>query len=252
MHFTSENHIDDIVERNFILGGIRGILWTPRAAGTIRSIPLVLAGQPGGPASLDQTRSRLFPRAQRAAAAGIATATIELPGSGKRPEPDGVAQARIEMREAVTTGQPVTDSVIDRLVLPLVDQAVPDWQATLDALLAMPEFDGRIGYAGGVVSIGIRLAATDPRIAAAALFAGSFVPRSILEQARRVTIPVHVLLQWDDEGNDRNMALQLFDAFGSHDKTLNANMGGHTGVPQHAAEEANRFLARHLLTPSTT
>jgi hypothetical protein len=48
------------------------------------------------------------------------------------------------------------------------------------------------------------------------------------------------------------MALQLFDAFGSHDKTLNANMGGHTGVPQHAAEEANRFLARHLLTPSTT
>lgn len=67
---------------------------------------------------LNQTRSRLFPRAQRAAAAGIATATIELPGSGNRPEPDGVAQARIEMREAVTTGQPVTDSVTDRLVLP--------------------------------------------------------------------------------------------------------------------------------------
>lgn len=29
MHFTSENHIDDVVERNFILGGIRGILGRP-------------------------------------------------------------------------------------------------------------------------------------------------------------------------------------------------------------------------------
>ncbi len=30
------------------------------------------------------------------------------------------------------------------------------------------------------------------------------------------------------------MALDLFDAFGSEEKTLNANMGGHTGVPQSA------------------
>jgi hypothetical protein len=72
------------------------------------------------------------------------------------------------------------------------------------------------------------------------------VPRAIFEAARQVTIPLHVLLQWDDEGNDRQAALDLFDAFGSKEKTLHANMGGHTGVPQHAGQDAAGFFARHL------
>lgn len=59
-------------------------------------------------------------------------------------------------------------------------------------------------------------------------------------EARQVTIPLHVLLQWDDEGNDRQLALDLFDAFGSQEKTLHANMGGHTGVPQFAGDDAAR------------
>ena len=59
-------------------------------------------------------------------------------------------------------------------------------------------------------------------------------------------VPVHVLLQWDDHGNDRQRALDLFDAFGSKEKTLQANLGGHTGIPPHAAEDAGRFFHRHL------
>jgi hypothetical protein len=55
-----------------------------------------------------------------------------------------------------------------------------------------------------------------------------------------------VLLQWDDRGNDRQAALELFDAVGSAEKTLQANMGGHTGIPPHAAEDAARFFLRHL------
>ena len=86
----------------------------------------------------------------------------------------------------------------------------------------------------------------EPRIAAAVLFAGSLVPRAMVEEARRVTVPLHVLLQWDDEGNDRQVALDLFDAFGSKGKSLHANMGGHTGVPQFAGDAAARFLTRHL------
>ncbi len=43
-----------------------------------------------------------------------------------------------------------------------------------------------------------------------------------------------MLLQWDDDGNDRDLALRLFDAFGSREKTLQANLGGHTGVPAFA------------------
>jgi hypothetical protein len=92
------------------------------------------------------------------------------------------------------------------------------------------------------------MALVDPRIVAAGLFAGSFVPLTILEDARRVRIPLHVLLQWDDQGNDRQRALELFDAFGSKEKTLQASMAGHTGVPQFAGEDAARFFARHLRT----
>ena len=55
-----------------------------------------------------------------------------------------------------------------------------------------------------------------------------------------------MLLQWDDEGNDRQLALDLFDAFGSTEKTLQANLGGHRGVPAYAGEDAARFFVRHL------
>lgn len=110
----------------------------------------------------------------------------------------------------------------------------------------MPEIGGPVGFSGGVISIGVRLAAAEPRIVAIGLFAGSFIPRSIVEEARHVTTPVHVLLQWDDEFNDRQAALDLFDALGSREKTLLTNLGGHTGVPSHAGEDAARFFARHL------
>ena len=103
-----------------------------------------------------------------------------------------------------------------------------------------------VGYSGGVIAIGIRLAVVEPRIVAAGLFAGSFVPRAMFDEARRVTIPLHVLLQWDDEGNDRQLALDLFDAFDSREKTLQANMGGHPGVPKFAGDDTGRFFVRHL------
>jgi len=54
------------------------------------------------------------------------------------------------------------------------------------------------------------------------------VPAAIVEEAREITIPLQVLLQWDDEENDRQAALHLFDAFGSKEKSLHANMGAGT------------------------
>ncbi len=170
---------------------------------------------------------------------------IELPGGGDRPRSAEGEQARADLRQALATGQPV-DEIVDRLVLPLVDRAVPEWQATLDALLSLPEIGGPVAISGGVMAIAIRLAVVEPRIVAAGLFAGSYVPRAMFAEAREVTIPLHVLLQWDDEGNDRNQALELFDAFDSREKTLQANMGGHTGVPPHAGDDAGRFFVRHL------
>jgi dienelactone hydrolase len=244
MQFVSEQRLDDgVLERPFTLGEIPGVLWTPGTASASAPAPLILLGHPGG---LPRMYPRLVGRARQCAADGYAAATIELPGSGDRPRSPAAEQARADLRRALQAGEPVGEEIVDRLILPLVDTAVPEWQATLDALLSLPEIGGPVGYSGGVISIGIRLAVVEPRIAAAVLFAGSFVPRTMFEEARQVTVPLHVLLQWDDEGNDRQAALDLFDAFGAKEKTLHANMGGHTGVPQHAGEAAARFFTRHL------
>ncbi|GGP81915.1 alpha/beta hydrolase [Streptomyces melanogenes] len=245
MHFTSEQRLDDgVVERGFTLGDIPGILWTPASASASAPVPLILLGHP--PLGLDKMYPRLVARARDAVADGFAAATIELPGSGDRPRLAAVDQARADLRRAMEAGGPVGEEIVDRLVLPLVDRAVPEWQAALDALLALPGIGGPVGYSGGVISIGTRLAVVEPRISAAVLFAGSLVPRIMFEEARQVTIPLHVLLQWDDEGNDRQAALDLFDAFGSQEKTLHANIGGHTGVPQFAGDAAADFFTRHL------
>lgn len=242
MRFTSEQRLDDgVVEREFTLGEIPGILWTPGSAS--EPVPLILLGHPGG---LHKMYSRLVARARHSAAEGFAAATIELPGSGDRPRFAAAEEARADLRRVLAAGEPVSNEIVDRLILPLMERAVPEWQATLDALLLLPEICGPVGFAGGLISIGTRLAMVEPRVSAAVLFAGSLVPRTVLEEARQVTIPLLVLLQWDDEGNDRQMALDLFDAFGSKEKTLHANMGGHTGVPQFEGDDGTRFFARHL------
>ncbi|WP_030240470.1 hypothetical protein [Streptomyces sp. NRRL S-350] len=244
MHFTSEQRLDDgVLEREFTLGEIPGILWTPASAAA--PAPLILISPP--PLGLRKTYPRLAGRARYYAAEyGFAAATIELPGSGERPRWAAAEQARADLRRAMEAGEPVGDELVNALILPLVEKSVPEWQAALDALLSLPEIVGPVGYEGGVISIGIRLAAVDPRIVAAGLFAGSLVPTAMFEEARQVTIPLHVLLQWDDEGNDRQAALDLFDAFGSKEKTLHANLGGHTGVPQFELDAGARFFARHL------
>ncbi|MFE9988505.1 alpha/beta hydrolase [Streptomyces sp. NPDC005381] len=245
MRFTSEQRLDDgVLEREFTLGDIPGVLWTPAAASASEPVPLILLGHP--PLGLRRMYPRLVGRALQAAADGFAAATIELPGSGDRPRWPAVDQARADLRRAMEAGEPVGDEIVDALVLPLVDKAVPEWQAALDALLSLPEVGGPVGYSGGVISIGVRLAVVEPRISAAVLFAGSLVPRAMFGEARRVTVPLHVLLQWDDEGNDRQAALDLFDAFGSKDKSLHAHLGGHTGVPQFAGDAAAQFFTRHL------
>ncbi|WAL69118.1 alpha/beta hydrolase [Amycolatopsis cynarae] len=244
MRFTSEQRLDDgVLEREFTLGEIPGILWTPGSASASAPAPLILLGHPGG---LHKMYPRLVARARHSAAEGFAAATIELPGSGDRPRSAAADEARADLHRALEAGKPVDDEIAARLILPLVEKSVPEWRAALDAFLALPEIGGPVGYAGGVIGIGIRLAVVEPRISAALLFAGSYLPRSMVEEARQVTIPLHVLLQWDDEGNDRQLALDLFDAFGSEEKTLQANMGGHTGVPRFAGDNGNRFFARHL------
>jgi hypothetical protein len=246
MHFISQQNLPGgVQECEFAIGDIPGILWIPPAASPSAPVPLILMGQPG---ALGMRRSypRMVPRAQNFAMHGFASVTIELPGAGDRAPLTGANQARANLVQAISAGVQPADDIIDQLILPLVDQGVPEWQATLDEVLALPETDPHVGFSGGVIAVGTRLASLDSRIEAASLFAGTSVPRTTIEEARRITIPLHFLLQWDDEHNDRERALELFDAYGSAEKALYANMGGHTGVPQFVSDDSVRFFARHL------
>ncbi|MFJ7049393.1 dienelactone hydrolase family protein [Streptomyces sp. NPDC101112] len=239
MRFTSELRLDDgVLEREFLLGEIPGTLWTPESAAPV---PLILTAHNNG---LPKSDARLVARARKSAAYGHAVATIDAAGCGDRPRSAADEQARADLRRAMRAGEPV-DEIFESLVGPLVQNAVPEWRTTLDALLALPEIGGPVGYSGWT-ALGIRLAVTEPRIAAACCFAGGFVPRAQREEARRVTVPLLLLLQWDDEGNPRQRALDLFDAFGSREKTLHANLGGHTGTPWFELDDGNRFFGRHL------
>ena len=238
MRFTSEQRLDGgVLEREFALGEIPGTLWTPGSA----PAPLILMAHNNG---LPKRESRLVARARHSAAYGYAVAAIDTPGCGDRPRSAADEQARADLRRAMQAGEPV-DEIFESFISPLVEKAVPEWRTTLDALLALPEIGGPVGYSGWT-AVGIRLAVIEPRIAAAGFFAGGYVPRAQREEARQVTIPLLFLLQWDDEGNPRQRALDLFDAFGTKEKTLHANLGGHTGTPWFEVEDGDRFFARHL------
>jgi hypothetical protein len=239
MRFTSEQRLDDgVLEREFILGEIPGILWTPGSA----PAPLILSGHNGG---LHKREPRLVARARHCAAQyGFAVAAIDAPGHGDRPRSAVDEQVRADLRRAKEAGEPI-DEILDALIAPLIQRAVPEWRSTLDALLSLPEIGGPVGYSG-MTAIGIRLAVVEPRISAAGFFAGGFVPSALRRDARQVTIPLLFLLQWDDEGNDRQSALDLFDAFASKEKTLHANLGGHAGTPWFEVDDGARFFARHL------
>ncbi|MEU0966315.1 alpha/beta hydrolase [Streptomyces sp. NPDC005917] len=239
MQFTSEQRLDDgVLEREFTLGEIPGTLWTPESA---TPAPLILMAHNNG---LPKTEPRLVARARYTAARGYAVATIDAAGCGDRPRSAADEQARADIRRAMQAGEPV-DEIFESFIGPLVENAVPEWRTTLDALLELPEIGDRVGYSGWM-ALGIGLAAVDPRIAAAGFFAGGYVPLAQREEARQVTVPLLLLLQWDDEGNPRQRALDLFDAFGSKEKTLHANPGGHTGTPWFEVEDGGRFFGRHL------
>jgi dienelactone hydrolase len=238
MEFTSEQRLDDgVLEREFTLGEIPGTLWTPGSEPT----PLILMAHNNG---LAKGEPRLVARARMSAANGYAVASIDAAGCGSRPRSAADEQTRAHLRRAMQAGEPV-DEIFESFIGPLVENAVPEWRTTLDALLALPEIGGPVGYSGWT-ALGIRLAAAEPRIAAAGFFAGGYVPRALREEARQVTIPLLLLLQWDDEGNPRQRALDLFDAFGSKEKTLHANLGGHLGTPWFEREDGDRFFGRHL------
>jgi dienelactone hydrolase len=246
LQFISQTSSNDVLERDFTVGEVPGVLWS-RACGP-DGAPLVLMGHGGG---LHKKTPAMAARAVDTVTTwGFHVVAIDAPGHGERPRTAGDEQARAEMRQAMTTGdQERFKEVSIRYTTSLAERAVPEWQATLDALQQLPSIgaEAPIGYGGGVsmgTAIGIPLTAADPRIVAAIFGGGFFVYESLLAAARRITVPVQFLLPWDDEQVDRQSSLTLFDAFASTEKTLHANPGDHRRIRWIGLDDT--FLARHL------
>ncbi|TCO51238.1 dienelactone hydrolase [Kribbella antiqua] len=248
LRFTSETASNGVFERDFVVGEVPGVLWSP-VSGRDHA-PLVLMGHGGG---LHKKTPALMARAHETVIShGFTVAAIDAPGHGDRPRTAEDEHIRAGFKEAMAAGDTErVGSLSVRYGVSLAERAVPEWQAILDALQALPEIgaDAPIGYGGGITlgtGIGIPLTAVESRISAAIFGGGFVVYDALLEAARRITVPVQFLLPWDDEHVDRQSALGLFDAFASKEKTLHANPGDHRTIRWSGLDE--HFLARHLST----
>ena len=250
IQFTSESTADGIADRGFTLPSptvgddVPGVLWTPDSPGPH---PLVLTGHGG---SLHKRQPALEARARRFAGEfGFAVAAIDAPGHGERERSAADAEHVAEIGRARRAGDSM-DAVIAELNQSIAERAVPEWRAALDGLLELPDIDpGAVGYTGMTLgsAIGFPLLAEESRIDAAVL-GGYIVWDELLAAARRVTVPVMVVVAWDDEEIPRDGGFALFEALGSSVKTLHANPGSHRRIPASESEESAQFLVRHLRT----
>jgi dienelactone hydrolase len=245
LNFTAQTSSNGVVERDFTVGEIPGVLWSPANSGRV---PLVLLGHGGG---RHKKAAPMVGRAHRLVTdGGFAVAAIDAPGHGDRPRTAADEREIAAMQRAMAAGEPV-GPIVTRYNAEIAKRAVPEWQATLDALEQIGDF-GPVGYYGLNMgtAIGVPLTAVEPRITAAVF--GIFWYEGLAETAARVTVPVEFVLQWDDQHIDRRSGLALFDAFGSAEKTLHANAGRHKEVPRFEADSAVRFFARHLTRAVTS
>ncbi|GAA2510618.1 alpha/beta hydrolase [Winogradskya humida] len=242
LQFTAESTATGMLSRDFTVGDVPGVLWSP-AVTTVDHTPLVLMGHGGGTHSKHPSMTG---RAQLLVAGfGFHVAVIDAPGHGDRPRTAHDEKEIAELFRARAAGEPEGPIVV-RYNAYLASLAVPEWQMTLDALLAFGDY-GPVGYFGLNMgtAIGVPLVAVEPRIVAAVF--GQHWPDALAEKAKLITVPVEFDLQWDDEHIPRSAGLALFDAFASTEKTLHANAGRHKDLPRFEADSAVRFLARHLI-----
>jgi hypothetical protein len=133
----------------------------------------------------------------------------------------------------------------------LAAQAVPEWQAALDTTLSYfaPAVDA-VGYWGISQGtwIGVPLLAEEKRFQCAVFGLAHLYPDHIalLQAAQRITVPLRFAFQWDDPIRNRDYGIALFTAFGSSDKSMHINPGGHTDIPPTEVESWDAFFQRHL------
>jgi len=240
MDFLSDTVTDGVRERRFVVGDAPGMLFSPSPGGPAG--PLVLLAHGGGqhaahPAVLSRGR-------RYTGSYGFTVVALDAPGHGGRPRSAQLAASLAALPAAMAGAAPA--AAVARLNAEIAAEAVPEWRAVLDALQAdghAPASVGFVGFSLGA-AIGVPLIASEPRINAAVL--GLVGQHGLVDDAARITVPVQLVVQWDDELVARDDALALFAAIGSSQKRLHVNPGGHAHVPAFERVSAERFLADHL------
>ena len=251
--FTDVRTEDGVVRRSFELTvaaeRVPAVLWTPEGASGPR--PLVLMGHGGS--QHKKTPGIRTRAAQYARRLGYATLAIDAPGHGDRISRED-AEAFARDVGARVTGQAAPGWTPERLrqMAERTAQAVPEWKAALDAVQTLDEIgaDGPVGYWGVSMgtAIGVPFVAEEPRITCAVFGLAGLRPdaAAFAAAAAKITIPVEFVFQWEDAVAPREHGVALFDAFGSKEKTMHINPGGHMEIPTFEGASWERFFQRHL------
>jgi dienelactone hydrolase len=246
MRLISTTSSDGVREQIFQLGDIPGVLWTPQDA--VGSRPLILLGHGGG--QHKKTPGVVFRAHRFVTELGFAALAVDVPNHGDRTD-ERYDRLAAESQARVAAGEDLASAIAGFQEL-AARQTVPEWQAVLDVVQELDHVGtGPVGYWGVSLGcgLGVPFVAAEPRVKAAVLgLGGAF--GTAADVARRITVPVEFLVQWDDERVPRERSLALCDALGSTEKTLHANPGKHADrLPDHELDSTARFFARHL-TPT--
>lgn len=231
---TTAARTDNVLERDFLLGTddrpIPGVYREPVDGASDR---LVLLGHGGG---TDKRAEYVMQVSQLLAARGVASMVIDGPGHGERATFEFTGRPE-EFAEAWAGGGGTAG-------------VISDWRLALDFIEG--EFGARTtgwwGLSMGTM-MGLPVVAADERIRCAVLgLMGVHGPNAdeLRDMAPQLTCPVRFLVQWDDEIVPRQSCLELFDLIGSAKKTLHANPGRHSAVPNFESVGSVDYLDRYL------
>ena len=266
MDIVTETTEKGVTEKRFDLKVgtevVPGILWEPEAP-TAPTRPTILIGHGGTQHKRTDNVLALARRFVRHL--GVSVAALDAPDHGDRIVDTEAAEAqqrrlggRIAAGQREGRAQPWEMSPAEaKAWVDRTTNGVLEWKALLDDLQAnRPELaEGPYGYWGVSMgtAIGLPFVADEPRITAAVLgLAGLSDDRPGSERfanaARSLTIPVLFVFQANDELMTLESGIELFKAFGSKEKTMHLNPGGHVQTPRFERKAAEDFFTRHLFT----
>jgi len=254
VEFKKEKIVDGVVQRDFDIAvageTVPCVIWA--AEGARRPRPLIVMGHGGS-----QHKKTLGIRTRAGEYArnlGYATLAVDAPGHGDRISRKQAARLAEEVGARVmgrADARPMDPSRL-KMMVERSRQVVPEWKAALDAVqeLDFVGGEGPVGYWGLSMgtAFGVPFVAAEPRIKCAVFGLAGLRPGATEFEAaaRSITVPLQFAFQWDDAVAPRENGIALFEAFGSTQKTMHVNPGGHIEIPESEGDAWERFYMRHL------